>query len=241
VIWALAMGFLRVLQRDAAREREQAQLHQLVEAVQRHAPRDGSLYVFSYTINSSFPLVNYSNLRWASRFPHLWIIEAVYHDQLHAAAPLRYRSRAEMGAAERYLNDAVYEDLARHRPDVVMVLRNARDVQENALRRLDYLGYFGRDPRIAAELRRYRFAEQVGQYRLYVRASTPDAPGPLPESEPGDYDVRRSPVTGGRAVLLDTGFLLHLAIFSILVWLAYAAQGRRGHRAGAIEAGQAPT
>jgi hypothetical protein len=239
-IWALAVGLLRVLQRDAARESEQAQLHQLVEAVRRHAPLDGSLYVFSYTINSSFPLVNYSDLTWASRFPHLWIIEAVYHDQLHGTAPLRYHPRAEMEPAERYLNDAVYEDLARHRPDVVMVLRNARDVQANALRRLDYLGYFGRDPRIAAELRHYRFAEEVGQYHLYVRARAPDEPGSLPESQPGAYDVRRSPVTGGRAMLSDTGFLLHLAIFLVLASLAYAAQGRRGHRAEAVDAGQGP-
>ena len=83
-------GHVRVLQRDPARQAEQAQLDELVAAVRRHVPPGGSLYIFSYTIGSSFPLVNYSGVRWASRFPHLWIIEAAYQDQLTRAAPLRF-------------------------------------------------------------------------------------------------------------------------------------------------------
>lgn len=234
VLWAFAAGLLRVAQRDPVRTSERQQLDRLVEAVRRHAPPRGSLYVFSYTIGSSFPLVNYSDLRWASRFPHLWIIEAVYHDQLHADAPMSFHEKAEMGPAERYLNDAVFEDLARYRPDVLLVLRHARDVPENALRRIDYLGYFGRDPRIAVELGHYRLAEDVGQYRLYVRAGTPDQPGSPPKSAPGEYDVRRSRVTGGRAVASDTGLLLHLLTFLVLGTLAYGTDRRRGHAKKAV-------
>ena len=237
VVWAFAAGIHRVAQRDPVRASERQQLDQLVEAVRRHAPPGGSLYVFSYTISSSFPLVNYSHLRWTSRFPHLWVIEAAYHDQLHADAPLRFHERGEMGSAERYLNDAVFEDLARYRPDVVLVLRHARDVPENALRRIDYLGYFGRDPRIAAELGHYRFAEEVGQYQLFVRAGTPDQPGSPPTSAPGEHDVRRSRLTGGRAVISDTRFLLHLLTFLVFGTLAYATESRRGrHRGRSIEA-----
>ena len=141
--------------------------------------------------------MNYSGVRWASRFPHLWIVEAVYQAQVYAPGPLRFHSSAQMGQAERYLNDAVYEDLSRHQPDVLLVLRHARDVQGNAIRRVDYVGYFTRDARIARELRRYRFAQEVGQYLLYVRARSPDQPGTPPSPSEGRYDVVRSATTEG--------------------------------------------
>ncbi len=227
VIWAFAMGALRVLHRDPVRESEQAQLDQLVAAVRRHTSPNGSLYVLSYTIGSSFPLVNYTGVRWASRFPHLWIIEAAYHDQLNGPQPLHYHTRDQMGPAERYLNDAVAEDLARYRPDLLMVLRNARDVQGNALRRLDYVGYFSRDRRIAAELRHYRLVEEVGQYWLYLRAAGADVPGMLPAAEPGERDVLRSSVTGWRAVISDAPLVLRVLVFLLLASLAYAADRRR--------------
>jgi hypothetical protein len=170
-------------------------------------------------------------VRWASRFPHLWIIEAVYQDRLYAPGPLRFHTREQMGPAERYLNDAVYEDLARYRPDVLMVLGHARDIPANAVRRVDYVGYFGRDARIARELRRYRLAEQVGPYLLYVRARSPDQPGLPPEPTPGKYDVSRSEVpAGGAALVADRAFLLNASVFLLLGALAFAAGGRRSQR-----------
>jgi hypothetical protein len=227
VLSSVGSGISRVRHRDAAREAEQAQLDQLVAAVRRHMPRGGSLFSLSYTIGSSFPLVNYSGVRWASRFPHLWILEAVYHDELYEPARLRYHTRAEMGPAERYLNDAVSQDLDRYRPDVLLILRHARDVPQNSLRRLDYVGYFSRDPRIARELREYRLAEEAGEYRLYVRARTPDQPGPRPESQPGRYDVVRSgAVAQGRSLLSEPGFLASVGLFLVLGALAYGFNGR---------------
>jgi hypothetical protein len=225
---AVAMDIARIRHRDMARQAEQAQLDELVAAVHRHTPPGGSLYIFSYTIESGFPLVNYSGVRWASRFPHLWIIEAVYQDQLHRPSPLRFRSREEMGPAERYLNDAVYEDLVRYRPDVLMVLKHARDIPQNAQRRVDYVGYFGRDPRIAEALRQYRLAEEVGQYLLFVRAASPRQPGLAPTSEPGRYDVVGSGTSvGGQALVGDRSFLLKAILFLLLAVPAYLAERRR--------------
>jgi hypothetical protein len=203
-----------------------------VAAVHRHTPPEGSLYILSYTIESSFPLVNYSGVRWASRFPHLWIVEAAYQDQLYAPSPLRFHLREQMGPAERYLNDAVYEDLTRYRPDVLLVLRHARDVRENAIRRVDYVGYFDRDARIAGVLRQYRLAEEVGQYLLYVRAASPNQTGVPPRSEPGRFDVRTQHSSDGPQGLNgDPAFLLDAALFLILAGCAYAVERRRAQRA----------
>ena len=237
LVWPAGMAMLRILHRDPVRQYEQAQLDDLVSAVRRRVPPNGSLYIFSYTIGSSFPVVNYAHVRWASRFPHLWIVEAAYNDQLTRDPPIRYHTATEMGPAERYLNQAVAEDLARYRPDVLMVLRHARDVPENSLRRIDYLRYFGRDPRIAQELRWYRYAEDVGQYGLYVRASTPDQPGVPPASQPGDQDVKRNRVSGGRAVVADRAFVMQSGLFLAMALLAFLLEVRGVRASGARPAG----
>jgi hypothetical protein len=233
VLSSLNAGVIRIRHGDAAREAEQRQLDELVGAVRRHVPPGGSLYALSYTIGSGFPLVNYSGVRWASRFPHLWIIEAAYQDQLYSPAPIRFHSRQEMGPAERYLNDAVLQDLAHYRPDVLLVLRHARDVPQNSLRRLDYLAYFERDPSIARQLQQYRLAEEVGQYLVYVRARSPDQPGAPPTSAPGEYDVVRSGASAvGKALVDDHAFLLNLTTFLLLGAGAFAVE-TRSSRGGA--------
>jgi hypothetical protein len=231
LLLSVEQGIIRVRHRDAAREAEQRQLDELVAAVRRHLPQGGSLYALSYTIGSSFPLVNYSGARWASRFPHLWIIEAVYQEQLHATRPLRFHTPAEMGRAERYLNDAVYEDLTRYRPDVLMVLKHARDTVGNSLRRVDYLAYFGRDPRIAGALSGYRLAEEVGQYLFYVRAASAGQSGEPPRSAPGRYDVVRAKDSAGGWGLLaaDHAFLRNVCLF-LLAFGAWRLERSRVRR-----------
>jgi hypothetical protein len=241
VLSSVTMGIGRIRHRDPIRQTEQTQLVDLVAAVRRHTPPGGSLYILSYTIESGFPLVNYSGVRWASRFPHLWILEAVYQDQLRAPPPLRFHAPEAMTAAERYLNDAVYEDLTRYRPDLLMVLRHARDVRQNSHRRLDYLGYFSRDPRIAPVLGQYRLVAEVGQYLLYVRVESPDQPGVPPRSEPGRYDVARSDAgTGGQALLADRELLLTTLLFLFLALCAYGLERRAAHGAARVRARQGP-
>jgi hypothetical protein len=145
-----------------------------------------------------------------------------------------------MGPAERYLNDAVYQDLARYRPDLLMVLRHGRDVQGNSLRRLDYLGYFSRDPRIGAELERYRLVEEVGQYLLYARGDSTDQPGKSPSSEPGRYDVVSAREAGGRILFADRDFLLSAILFLLLAAGAYGLERRAAQRAAPPSSRQGP-
>lgn len=237
ISWAGVLAMTRTLGRNPVQEQERQQLDQLVRAVRRHAP-GGSLYVLSYTIGSSFPLVNYSGAQWASRFPHLWLLEATYQDQLQSPAPLRYHERREMGPAERYLNDAVAEDLARNRPALLLVLEPARDVQDNGLRRLDYVKYFSRDPRIAQLFLDYRFVETAGQYRLYARAdaapvSGEPASGQPPAVEPATADIVHHEIHGAHAIVNDTTFVIKTALFLLVTLLALARERRSRRRRGA--------
>jgi hypothetical protein len=161
----------------------------MVDVVRRQAA-GGSIMVMSYNLGSTYPLVNYAGVESASRFPHLWILAAVYLDRLHEEAPLRYREPAETGPAERYLEESVLADFARYEPRLLLVLRNARDDRINGLRRLDYLAYFGRDPRFARVLERYEWSETIGEYMIYRRLSPGEArTGPAPAPIPGGLDV----------------------------------------------------
>ena len=150
------------LRKDA----EQVHLERMLPVV-RPLAAGHSVYVMSYHIGSVYPLINYSGARSASRFAHLWLLPALYMDQLPGATPLRYRSPGEMSPIERFLNQAVFEDLRDQRPRVLIVLQHARDLPINGFRRLNYIEYFRRDPRIASLLDRYQLVNDLGDYLIY--------------------------------------------------------------------------
>lgn len=142
----------------------------------------GRVLMLSSNMASGFPLVTSAGLVWTSRLPHLWLLAALYMDQLRGAAPLRYRAPAEMGDAERWLNRTVVEDFERMPPDVVIVLRAGPDRREFGIRRIDYLAYFSRDTAFARLMSGYGYARDVGQYRLYRRGAPRGAEPPAPRA-----------------------------------------------------------
>lgn len=162
----------------------------LIPVVRAHAA-GGSVLVLSWSMASTFPLLTYAGAESASRFNSLWILGAVYRDQIFGDAPLRYRERGAMGELERYLVDAVVEDLARRRPALLLVLRPAPDVRSWRLRRLDFLQYFGADPRFAALFERYRYKDSVGQYWVFERI--PDSAPPVPPRRRDEPPTERTP------------------------------------------------
>jgi hypothetical protein len=195
-------------------------LGRMVEVVRRHAA-GSSIFVFSYHIGSTFPLVNYAGVEAASRFPQLWILTAEYVDRMRADEPLRYRTTAEMSPAERYLNEAVLADLERSRPHLLLVLRNARDDPANGLRRLDYLAYFGRDPRFADLFARYQFLDRVGEYVVYRRLGEEEArDAAMPAATPGTLDVQVDSLSETRRLGRETvaGAAVFLVTLALLGW-----------------------
>ena len=187
----------------------------------------------SFATSSGFPLVNYADLEWTSRFPQLWLLVATYWVRLTADSPLRYRERADMPPAERFLNDAVYQDLADHQPDLLLVLRHARDVRANGPRRIDYLSYFGRDPRTAEVLRRYRFVGNVAEFDLYQRlAEGQPLPDRLALPPPGTLDLPPRRPRGWTGLLANRALLLQFLVFSALTsvaLLAWRGRARDAH------------
>jgi hypothetical protein len=229
---ALAATVVTTLGRSVAsglgrldRPREE-QLDRMVALVRRHAAGEPVL-VLSYHIESSYPLINYSSARSASRFPQLWILPAEYFDALHEPAPLRFRPQQTQSPAERYLREAVVSDLEASDPKLIIVLRHARDIPENGLRRLDYLTYFRQDPRFADRMDRYQWLADVGEFTVFERLNAGASRTTRPAiSTPGVSDVLREDREGLHLRLGSPEFLLGLVVFAIAATILARRQGR---------------
>jgi hypothetical protein len=151
-----------------ADRRRRAEFGELLEAVQTRA-RGEPIGVLSYHMGSAFPLVNYAHIDLASRFACLWILPATYWDALSGADPIRYHTPAEMQPPERLFTESVGEDLRRARPRLLLILRPFPDERPYGFRRLNYVAYFSRDPRLAEFFAGYQFFAARGQYDLYER------------------------------------------------------------------------
>lgn len=214
--------FLVACVKDAAatirptRDLEQRNMERLVPVVRARAAGEG-VYVMSYNISSAYPLINYAGARSASRFAQLWILASAYMDQLKSSRPLRFHTPAEMTPSERYMNQAVFEDLQNQRPKLLIVLDHARDLPINGFRRLDYVGYFSRDPRIHRLLQQYELVSELEGYLVYERMMDGAARmGPPPTIRAGTRDVVQGPRVGSvPARIRDPGFRLALLVFLV--------------------------
>ena len=210
------------------RDSEQKQMERLLPVVRARGAGEG-IYVMSYNISSAYPLINYAGAHSASRFAQLWILAAVYMEQLKSSRPLRYHDPGEMGPSERYLNQAVLEDLRDQRPKLLVVLQHARDLPVNGFRRLDYVAYFSRDSRIASTFQRYQLVADTGDFEVYERiADGAVRSGRPPSVQPGTRDiVPAGQARGVHPSSHDPAVLLALLAFVIsAVCASIAEKGR---------------
>jgi len=213
---------------SAGKRKQQADLLELVSAVRARAG-GRPVGVLSYTIESAFPLVNYAEVPLATRFPALWPFAASYWDSIASGGAIHYHLVGEMPPPERYFFGAVREDLLAARPNLLLMLRPARDAAANGLRRLHYVQYFGRDPELAALFSRYELVEQKGEHLLYRRReSASDPVGPAPSAAPGTLDAKPAPQLGEIGLgQVDPEWLLGLGIFVISLMAEGAVRRRR--------------
>ncbi|MGH7517784.1 MAG: hypothetical protein ACREOC_09975 [Gemmatimonadales bacterium] len=213
---------------DAIRPRqEEARALAGLGSVVRARAHGTPVGVLSYTINSAFPLMNEAGTTLASRFPCLWPLATSYWDSLKAGGQLRYHTPTEMGPAERFMWNAVRDDLVRARPNVLVILRPGRDVAHNGLRRLNYAAYFGRRPELAEFLSSYQLIEGQGEYLIYERVEADAARiGPPPSFEPGQLEAPR-PTTPDLGIDLVDGYSRARLIVFGLVWMGVLMFERR--------------
>ena len=213
----LAAGMVQLLRPRYQRYTADPDLGALVELTRREAP-GGAVWVLSPNPASAFPLVYESRVRWASRFPCLWLLVAAYRDELAKEAPLAYRDTSDQTSAERYLVKAVVDDLRRWDPKLILALQPAPDQREWGTRRLDFVKYFSRDTAFARAFSRYSFLGTIGEYQAFRRAegapvaSAPRTPEPaLPPPNTLGVGVQIAPP--GTAALLEATF--YLVLFAV--------------------------
>ena len=227
MLWFGGLAAGRAAGVDPVQRRGKERFAQLAGAL-RHQGEPGGVFALSFVMGSGFPLVNYTGMEWASRFPHLWLLVALYHDQITGMKPLTFRTPGRMSAAERFLNDVVYEDLAAHPPATLLVLRHARDARPNGPRRIDYLTYFARDPRTAELLRNYRYSGNVGEYRLYQRIPAGEPrPNQFPPTETGTLDLPQRQPSGWNSLAMNRALILQILLCTALAGLMFWYRGRR--------------
>jgi len=233
VLVVLGLAGFQATGGGAEGRRQRAALFDLVDAVRARAA-GRPVGVLSYTIDSAFPLVNYAGVSLALRFPGLWPFAASYWDSLKSGGPLRYHAPTEMAPFEQYFFKAVRDDLLAAQPQLILMLRPARDAPMNGQRRLHYIQYFSRDPALGALLARYELVAQKGEYLMYERAETEGGrAGPAPSAAPAVLDAQRGPeLREIRLGQLDPESVGGLGVFVICWTLMAVADRRRAARGG---------
>lgn len=173
--------------------------------------------VLSYNMRSAWPLIPYARAEYPLRYPHLWMLWVLYHDQFERAEPLAYRPAGTEPPLEHELKNAVVADFERSLPRLLIALSSARDLPGNDARRLDYLEYFGRDPRFARQLSFYTYVATLGQHDVYERLPETIPGGPPRPPRQAERDLQGATRPGLRFAFGGPAERVRLVIFVLAV------------------------
>jgi hypothetical protein len=142
-------------------------LYDLTEIVEEHAP-GGVINSFAASVRLNFPLVNYTGVRWGSRFNSLWMIPGLYLDARMQQQGFPYRAPEERGELENDFVDAVMSDLRRLPPDVLIVDRRPPGLHMYGF---NWLEYFALDSRFRELFDQYGLLAEVGPLLIFKRVA----------------------------------------------------------------------
>ncbi|UCC73373.1 MAG: hypothetical protein JSV86_02060 [Gemmatimonadota bacterium] len=140
-------------------------LYQMMDVVEAHAP-GGTIASLTTQVQVSWPLVNYTGVKWGSRFNSLWLLLGIYEDIKFSPNPFPYGRLEEAGELEKYLIDSVVTDLREYQPDLLVVEIFPPRYE---MRGFAYLDFFARDERFREIFTRYEPLELVGPLAVYKR------------------------------------------------------------------------
>jgi hypothetical protein len=143
------------------------QLRATVQALGRGQP----LLVLSSNPAVGWPLTLEAEAIWAMPFMSQWQFPALYGEQLWRTGGIVHPTPfARRTGVERTFHEVMVESLERYRPTLIVVLAVDSTVWGfGGATRIDYLGYFGSDPRFRRIMESYRELPPHGRYRLFQR------------------------------------------------------------------------
>ncbi len=146
--------------------------HDILMPVLEAAGPNEPVAVLSTNPASSWPLLSDAGVRSTFRYPSLWPLAAVYHTQLaldsdRLVEPHKPGAQPELEST--FVNQTIV-DLENERPTLILVLLPDSTAHTwGGARRIDYLDYFGRNPRFAAFMDGYQDLGIRGTYRIFRR------------------------------------------------------------------------
>jgi hypothetical protein len=150
----LATAFAFVVQVAAAADIRYPLMDRLMPYVRQHAAH-GSIYFFSSQVLAGFPMTVYADVKWASRFPALWLLPEIARSRHASVHGINTELLAEI---QRFTTDAVIADLSASLPELVFVDARPRKPLYGDID-FDFIEHFSADPRFAALWARY---ERIG-------------------------------------------------------------------------------
>lgn len=139
---------------------------QAIQVKQSHPLR---LLVLTEGPFPAFPLVTSLHAEWTSRFSCLWMLRAIIDSEVRGLPRASW-----MIDGRHYLTRSVAEDLARGRPDVVLVRRTGS---------IDFLLELLTDESFRAEWASFRPTRVVNGYEFFQRIGSPISAGPGESAE----------------------------------------------------------
>jgi hypothetical protein len=138
------------------------------ELIRREGGGRPVLWLTQY-IDPTSPVLNYTGNRLAMPFMSLWLLPALYDaDEPGPDGRLRLHPPEARSPAETLLLTRVADSVRREKPSLILA-ETSQDEAAFRLRPLDYLEFFGQDPRFAEEFTRYRLLKRIGTLRVFKR------------------------------------------------------------------------
>ena len=130
-------------------------LAQMMDVMEEHA-QGGSIQALTHTLNVGFPLVNFTHVRWASPYAHLWMIPAIYEDSWYGGRAFRFRQSGKWQPLEQEMFDRLWRNIEQNNPLLL--------VQQTLVNGFDTRAYFETDPRFRDRFARSPVLDTVGHY-----------------------------------------------------------------------------
>jgi hypothetical protein len=142
------------------------------ELLKRLEPyRSKAIFIFTPNMSNNFPLVNYLDVHWSSRFPALWMFGGAVEARRQISQGTK-RNVTIIDEIERYNIDAVVSDLLAYPPDVIIINTAIGPIvnQAGGEKSYDYISYFSADERFPEFWRNYQKSHSAKRYDLYTRS-----------------------------------------------------------------------
>lgn len=133
--------------------------------VEQNAPHR-TIMTLSPGIYPFWPMINYINGRMTMRFMSMWVVQGVYADC--EDFPALYNAPDTMSDDEKFVFDAVSEDFAKGKPDLLIVDQTP-GMPRCQGKVFDYLEYFQQNKVFADAFESYQHLMDFDRYRIFKR------------------------------------------------------------------------